>query len=122
MSRSEPDIVRWLIDWMLANGGAVTEEMALRAERAARAEWGGQTIGYVAKQVDADRQRRIREAAKAAKDGRPVIEAARAHGIGRSTLYRALKDDPQAEPAPNQPTDARIHLDQGGRFSRGRRW
>lgn len=50
----KPDIIRSVINRMLAHG-VITEELALRCEREARAEWGGQRIDYVAKHSQADR-------------------------------------------------------------------
>jgi transcriptional regulator of acetoin/glycerol metabolism len=94
-----PDVIRWVIDWMMANEAAISEDLALRCERAARAEWGGQRVDYIAKTCAADgvgaAGGRPRKAAMAAIsdyiDGRPLPEISQAHGVSRATLYRALK-------------------------------
>lgn len=96
------DVISWVIEWMSANEAAITEELALRCERAARAEWGGQRIDYVAKVCSADAQRRrklqgrtdpaIERAAVADYlANRPIEEIEQERSITRRTLYRMLK-------------------------------
>jgi DNA invertase Pin-like site-specific DNA recombinase len=93
------DIIRWVIDWMVTNEQAVTEDLALRCERAARAEWGGQEVGYVRKTCAADRQAGRRplspdaagEVYAAGLSASDTEEVVRAHGVSRATLYRLMK-------------------------------
>lgn len=54
MSQKDPDIIRWVIDRMLAHDASISADMALVVEREARAEWGGRSIGYIAKRCAAD--------------------------------------------------------------------
>lgn len=122
MSSKGPDIIRWVIDWMLANDDSITQEMALRCERAARAEWGGDSVGYIAKTCRADSQALLQQAAAAVRAGTPVSEAARKAGVGRSTLYdhlAAIGEAPAADSAAAQEPH-RISLGSGGgRFGGG---
>lgn len=98
MSR-RPDIIRWVIDWMLANEQCIKEELALRCEREARAEWGGQRVDYVAKHCAADKPARTGPPAKALPEaavqdyvaGRQLSEISVAYGVSRASLYRGLK-------------------------------
>ena len=93
------DIICWVIDWMMVNEQAVTEELALRCEREARAEWGGQRIDYVARHCAVDKPRRSGPPAKPVPEGavadyiagRPLPEIVAEHGVSRRTLYRSLK-------------------------------
>jgi hypothetical protein len=94
-----PDIIRWVIERMMAHEDSITQELALTVEREARAEWGGQRIDYVAKTCAADKPRRTGPAAaacapQAVQDymaGVPLPDIENSHGISRRTLYRALK-------------------------------
>lgn len=94
------DIIKWAVDWMLANEQAITEELAFRFEREARQEWGGKAIEYIPKACDRKTARRplSPEAQRAAfADGassRPTPEVLQQHGISRATLYRLLKKGP----------------------------
>lgn len=99
MSRG-PDIIRWVIERMMAHEDSITQELALTVEREARLEWGGQRIDYVAKHCQADVEARRR--AQGAKEvpqqafqdyigGAPLAHIEAQHGISRRTLYRALK-------------------------------
>lgn len=94
------DIIRWVIDRMMAHEDSITEELALTVEREARAEWGGQRVDYIAKTCSADVEaRRALQGAKpvpapAIEDyiaGRALPEIESEHGISRRSLYRALK-------------------------------
>ncbi len=98
----KPDVIRWVIDWMMTNEAAVTEDMALRCERAARAEWGGQRVDYIAKTCSTDREQRRslqgrtapateRAAVADYLANKPIAAIETAHGINRRTLYRMLK-------------------------------
>lgn len=94
MSRPAQDIIRWVIDRMMAHEDSITQELALTVEREARAEWGGQRVEYIAKTCEADRARRVRAAVSAlASSEEPVGAVARRHGLHRATLYRMLKRD-----------------------------
>lgn len=101
MSRG-PDVIRWVIDWMLANDDSINQELALRCEREARREWGGQEVGYIAKTCAADREQRRalqgrtpasteRAAVADYLSNRPIDQVVEAHGISRRTLYRMIK-------------------------------
>lgn len=94
------DIIRWVIDRMMAHEDSITQELALTVEREARAEWGGQRIDYIAKTCAADTEaRRALQGAKAVPPdavqdylaGKPLPEIESEHGISRRTLYRSLK-------------------------------
>jgi hypothetical protein len=96
------DIIRWVIDRMLAHDDSITQELALTVEREARAEWGGQRIDYIAKTCPADRDRRRalqgrtspeRERAAVADylADKPLPLIEQEHGISRRTLYRMVK-------------------------------
>ena len=93
------DVIRWVIDWMMTNEDAITEELALRCEREARAQWGGQRIDYIPKTCAADRKAARRplsaDAARAAYhagiSNTPTDQVLQDTGISRSTLYRLLK-------------------------------
>ena len=94
MSKPSSDIIRWVIDRMMAHDDSITQELALTVEREARAEWGGERIIYVRKTCEGDREARARAAMSAAADGEePVGAVARRHGLGRTTLDRLLKRD-----------------------------
>jgi hypothetical protein len=94
-----PDIIRWVIERMMAHEDSITQELALTVERECRAEWGGQRIDYVAKTCAADKPTRNGPAPgvvppQAVQDyiaGRPLPEITASHGISRATLYRGLK-------------------------------
>lgn len=93
------DVIRWVIERMLAHEDSITQELALTVEREARTEWGGQRIDYIAKHCAADKPKRTGPPADpvpadAVRDyiaGRPLIEIESSHGINRRTLYRSLK-------------------------------
>lgn len=94
------DIIRWIIDRMLAHDDSITQELALTVEREARAEWGGQRIDYIAKNADRKAARRPLEgparqqAFEAAASSAPTREVVKATGVSRATLYRLLKRGP----------------------------
>lgn len=94
------DIIRWVIDRMLAHDDSITQELAITVEREARQEWGGQSIGYVPKTSDRRAGRRpldpaARQAAfEAATTSAPTREVLQATGVSRATLYRLLKRGP----------------------------
>lgn len=97
------DIIKWVIERMMAHDDSITEELALTVEREARAEWGGQHIGYVPKNTDRKAARRpldaqAREAVfKAATTSAPTREVLQTTGVSRATLYRLLKRGPGDE-------------------------
>lgn len=96
------DVISWVIDWMMTNEAAITEELALRCEREARREWGGQRIDYIAKTAAVDREQRrtlqgrtpVETERHAVADylaNKPIDTIVAERGISRRTLYRALK-------------------------------
>jgi transposase-like protein len=96
------DIIRWVIDRMLAHDDSITQELALTVEREARAEWGGQRIDYIAKTCPEDLERRRalqgrtdpereRAAVAAYLADEPVPAIEQRFGISRRTLYRMIK-------------------------------
>lgn len=88
------DIIKWAVDWMLANDQAITEELALRFEREARQEWGGQRIEYIAKRAPRLSEEGRVAAFHAGASSKPTTEVLNEHGISRRTLYRLLKRGP----------------------------
>lgn len=90
-----PDIIRWVIDRMAQQCDQVTPELALQVEREARAEWGGQKVGPIAKHCDADRDlgspAPLHPAVRDYTANHPVPVILDRHGISRATLYRLLK-------------------------------
>lgn len=99
---SKSDVICRVIEIMRSLAPSITEEQAAMCERAARAEWGGQRVDYIAKTCSADRDHRrqlqgktppeVRQVAVAEYlAGVPVDEIAQRHGIHRATLYRSLK-------------------------------
>lgn len=97
------DIIRWVIDRMMAHEDSITQELALRVELEARAEWGGQRIEYIAKTMD----RRAGPAPKLALEAeaqayrqmltteKPMQELASEHGVSRRTMYNLIKRGPR---------------------------
>lgn len=96
------DVIRWVIDWMVEHQPAITEDLALRCERAARAEWGGQEVGYIRKTCASDRRAGRRpltpelahQVYAAGLSAAPTEDVTREHGVSRATLYRLLKRQP----------------------------
>lgn len=90
MNSRGADIIRWVIDRMLAHDDSITQDLALTVEREARAEWGGQSIPYIAKRCAADQP----DAAAVRNDferAGSVDEVAKRHGISRAHMYRLLR-------------------------------
>lgn len=85
-----PDIIRWVIDRMLAHDDSISQELALTVEREARAEWGGQSIPYIAKRCAADQAdpEAVRSDYQRIGD---AGEVTRRHGISRAHLYRLIR-------------------------------
>jgi Mor family transcriptional regulator len=91
------DIIRDIIERLMAHEASITEELALKVEHEARAHWGGQAP-YVPKETK--RQAHVRQKVFAdALTAMPTAEVIKRHGISRRTLYRLLKKPPE-------PTDA----------------
>lgn len=89
MNERTTDIIRWVIDRMLAHDDSITQELALTVEREARIEWGGDTV-YIGKTCAAD----VPDAQAVLQDyvqNTPVREITRRHGISRAALYRLVK-------------------------------
>lgn len=98
---SRDPIVR-TIEIMRSLVPSITEEQALMCERAARAEWGGQRVDYIAKTCAADKaERRALQGRTATATEQAVVSAylsnkpigviVQEHGISRRTLYRMVK-------------------------------
>jgi len=99
---SKRDVINWVIDWMMTNEAAITEDLALRCEREARREWGGQRIDYIAKTSSADREQRRALQGRTPPEierriisdylaNRPVQEIADEYRRSRRTIYRTVK-------------------------------
>lgn len=94
------DLIRDLLDKVLAAVPSFTREMASELEQQIRAEWGGEEI-YVGKTTTGRRGRPsipIAVQQKAYIDGKtdvPTADLTRKHGISRSTLYRLMKRGPK---------------------------
>lgn len=99
---SRADIVRWVIDCMVRHVPGITPELALTVERECRAEWGGQSAGYIAKTCSSAREQRpARRGAMPSRvermpgESRPAnpapSELQGADGMSRAALYRMLK-------------------------------
>lgn len=98
------DIIRWVIDCMLAHDDSITQELALTVEREARAEWGGRRIEYIPKHCAGDRRGRrplspevhqaVYEAGLSNMATRQIVEQT---GVSRATLYRLMKRGPKVE-------------------------
>lgn len=89
MTSKGTDIIRWVIDRMLAHEDSITQDLALTVEREARAEWGGDTV-YIVKTCASDgpdTQAVLQDYAQ----NKPVGEITRRHGISRAGLYRLIK-------------------------------
>lgn len=89
MTDKGTDIIRWVIDRMLAHDDSITQELALTVEREAHIEWGGDTV-YIAKTCTAD----VPDPQAVLQDyvqNTPVREITRRHGISRAGLYRLIK-------------------------------
>lgn len=105
---SNKDIIRWVIDRMLAHDDSITQDLAATVEREARAEWSGQRIDYIARHCAADRksgrkplsddvQRAVYAAGLGAAPTDAIITE---HGISRATLYRLMKRGPRSGGTP----------------------
>lgn len=91
------DIIRWTIEWFVANDAAFTEELALRYERESRAEWGGvDNRPWKTPEGRNGRPRKLPDEAAAFRDAlaspaAPLEAVAERHGVSRRTMYRLLK-------------------------------
>lgn len=99
---SNRDVICRVIDIMRSLAPSITEEQAQLCERAARAEWGGQRVDYIAKTCSTDRDQRRQMQGRtpatvqvaAVADylaDKPIDTIVRDHGISRRTLYRMVK-------------------------------
>lgn len=99
---SKSDVICRVIEIMRSLAPSITEEQAAMCERAARAEWGGQRVDYIAKTCSIDREQRrqlqgrtsptVQTAAVADYlADRPIPQILSDHGISRRTLYRMIK-------------------------------
>jgi len=100
------DSCNWLLDWLLANEPAITEELACRAEEAYCKYWGGTKSEYHHKRPKRRAGRaqfgappRIpdevkRQAHAAALGDEPTDKIIERTGISRRTFYRLLKRGP----------------------------
>lgn len=105
---SQKDIIRWVIDCMLAHDDSISQDLAATVEREARAEWAGQRIDYIARHSDRktarkplseDAQRAVYQAGLAAIPADQIISE---HGISRTTLYRLMKRGPSGTGDPQR--------------------
>ena len=91
------DIIRWILDRLLAHDDSITQDLIATVEREARIEWGGQRIEYIPKTSDRRSGRRPldpetrRAALQAGLSNAPTREVVQATGVSRATLYRLLK-------------------------------
>lgn len=105
MHWTRKDIITSVIDWMMANEDAITEELALRCDMEMRRDWGGQRIDNVAKTSESD-QRARREAQRSAHADllapgtKPVPEIANSHGLSRASVYRLMRRGPPSADTP----------------------
>lgn len=85
-----PDIIRWVIDRMVEHDSRITADLALQVEREARAHWGGQAVGYIARRCAADQPDpdQVRQDYATA---RTVQDVANRHGINRRSVYKLLR-------------------------------
>jgi hypothetical protein len=101
--RDRKDIIRWVIDRMMAHDDSITQELALTVEREARIEWGGKSIEYIPKECDRRAGRRAlppdveRAAYQAGISNMPTEQVTQQYGISRATLYRLMKRGPRDE-------------------------
>lgn len=99
---SSRDIIRWVIERMMAHDDSITQDLALTVEREARAEWGGQRIDYIAKTMDRRRPTKLApdaesQAYRAALDTSvPMASLEQEFGVSRSTMYRLIKRGPRS--------------------------
>lgn len=94
---SQRDIIGWVVDWLLANETAITEDLIATFERESRAEWGGQEVRVWKTSDGKAGRRRHYDAQQAYADGMsklPDQAVMEKHGISRRTLYRLLKRGP----------------------------
>lgn len=88
MKRDDP--ILWILRWLQDHCPQVTPDLTARCERAARLEWGGLRVPYIAKGCTADTREKLARALQLVHEGLVVTEAARRTGVGRSTVYAAL--------------------------------
>ena len=91
MSDRTRDVIRWVIERMMAHEDSITQELALIVEREARIEWGGQRIDYIARRCRSDPPDPAAVVQDYASSSLPAEEVAQRHGISRATLYRMVK-------------------------------
>lgn len=94
------DIIKWILDRLVAHDDSITQDLILTVEREARAEWGGQRIDYIPKTTDRAAGRRPldpqarRAAFEAGASSAPTPQVLQTTGVSRATLYRLLKRGP----------------------------
>lgn len=88
MRRDDP--ILWILRWLQDHCPQVTPDLTARCERAARLEWGGLRVPYIAKGCAADTREKLVRALQLVDEGQGVSEAARRAGVGRSTVYAEL--------------------------------
>jgi transcriptional regulator of acetoin/glycerol metabolism len=92
------DPITWVIDWMMAHEPAISQDLALRCEAAARREWGGHGWEYFSRTSRREKAATERSAhAAVLTTNHPIHEIARVHGMSRATLYRLVKRGPAGE-------------------------
>jgi len=96
---SGSDVIRDVIEWLMAHEPSITEALALEAEIAMKGKWGDTEV-RIPKTVDRKVGRPSIPATVAAGafadalTNKPTAEILRDHGISRSTLYRLCKKGP----------------------------
>ena len=92
---ARPDPITYVIEWLLRHEPRISDDLAMRCEAAARAEYGGEGWAYFARQGPRQRAALGRAAhAAALATSAPLEHVARVHGISRRTMYRLLKRGP----------------------------
>jgi hypothetical protein len=92
---ARPDPITYVIDWLMRHHPSISDDLALRAEAAARAEYGGESWAYIARQSQRQKAAIERAAhAAALRTSAPLEKVAQAHGLSRRTMYRLLKRGP----------------------------
>jgi len=96
-----PDVIRDVIEWLMAHEPSITEALALEAELAMKSKWGDAEV-RIPKTIDRKVGRPstppavLASAHAAALTDKPTAEILKDHRISRATLYRLLKKGPPA--------------------------
>lgn len=94
------DIVRDVLERLMAHDDSITAELALRVEVEIRREWGGQrvfvgkTVGQRVGRPPSLSPEALRKAYADGLSSEPVSAVTKRHGISRSSLYTLVKKGP----------------------------